>query len=373
MFGGGAQPGHPDTGTHAPKGGIVIAGQFFPGGKYIPKEVLEKAREHEMKMPDKTFGDGRKEIGGSALNHHASPLEKWGRHHAHLRNFVNNESSPAEQKDARKQTAVQSHREMLLHYYKDLKEKIGGDPGDHVRKKLQKLHDYFRERVDKPKKSYDNKRGSYDYEVPGKAEKDLVNTEKQDAKRRAGTLVEWPAEGTLSPHHDECIKKLRMAINKSPAAIHRGQFKKESIDALQAMSPRAAQMFAQNIKSMNFTASHSARNWHSGEQVAGYAHLGGGHMEVSANHPGTTAHEMVHIIDRGFSSHPEWKTAWQEEICHPSKPLSDYATTEECEGLAEFGRLLWTQEDGKPCDMNEVAKTFPKCLAFWKKHIDGES
>lgn len=346
----GAKPGHPDTGTHAPKGGVILKGQFFHGGEYIPTEVMEG------------LSDKQKE----RLQHHASPLDKWARHHANLRNYVNDKDAPESERDERKQKAIAAHRKMLMNYYHDLKER-SGDPGDEVRKKLQKMHDYFRERIDRPESG----RGSWDWKKAENHQKDLQRTEKRNAERAAGTLVEWP-EGKLSPSHDDAIKKLRKDINASDAAIHKGFFKKEAITMLGLMSAGAAQKFIKNIGRAQMFYQGTSTVSHGEGKVAGYAYLGGGSVVVGVSQ-GTLAHEVAHTVDRQLSVLPEWNSAWKEEICRNDRPLSDYATTKPSEGFAEFGRLLWShsRKDAKPPDMEQVAKTFPKCLAFWKKHVDG--
>jgi hypothetical protein len=74
------------------------------------------------------------------------------------------------------------------------------------------------------------------------------------------------------------------------------------------------------------------------------------------------AHELGHALDfkHRHSNTPEWDEAWKEEINHPDKPLSNYATLDKHEGFAEYARLFGT---GQYIE----AKLFPKCYACFKK------
>jgi hypothetical protein len=92
---------------------------------------------------------------------------------------------------------------------------------------------------------------------------------------------------------------------------------------------------------------------------------------------GIYAHEFAHAVDgtRKFhSSSPEWQAAWREEVWrdkvdrsrHDWKrrtedyPLTRYASKNESEGFAEFGRLVFTRPE-------DAERLFPKCWAAWKK------
>lgn len=91
------------------------------------------------------------------------------------------------------------------------------------------------------------------------------------------------------------------------------------------------------------------------------------------------AHELTHAIDEDgeISNSGEWLEAHAEEIgLDPNEwpegypgvkqdtPLSRYAKTNYQEGLAEFGRLMYSGDH----DLAAIEKRFPKCAAVAKKH-----
>lgn len=72
---------------------------------------------------------------------------------------------------------------------------------------------------------------------------------------------------------------------------------------------------------------------------------------------GVYAHEMAHAIDfgmGGLSKSEEWREAWWDEINLPDNPLSKYATTDACEGFAEYVRLIVSGDRRARTD-------FPRC------------
>ena len=77
------------------------------------------------------------------------------------------------------------------------------------------------------------------------------------------------------------------------------------------------------------------------------------------------SHEFTHAIDgphHEVSGTREWEDAFNSEI--KDRQISVYATTKLSEGLAEFGRLVFS---GK-VKREEIEKRFPKCVGVWKKH-----
>ncbi len=61
-----------------------------------------------------------------------------------------------------------------------------------------------------------------------------------------------------------------------------------------------------------------------------------------------------------MSFEPEFGRAYREEI--QDGQLSDYATTSEQEGFAEFCRLLY----GSDADHSAIEEAFPKTFSFFK-------
>lgn len=81
---------------------------------------------------------------------------------------------------------------------------------------------------------------------------------------------------------------------------------------------------------------------------------------------GIYAHEFTHAIDglrREISSSPAWHWAFVAEL--KDGQLNDYAATQRHEGLAEFGRLVYTSET--PEELEIHARAFPKCTAVFKQ------
>jgi len=77
------------------------------------------------------------------------------------------------------------------------------------------------------------------------------------------------------------------------------------------------------------------------------------------------AHELSHAIDgfHEYSDSKEWFNAWMDEIHTPGLmeqkfPLSRYATSNQHEGFAEFGRLVLTQA-------RQARDEFPKMWKVW--------
>jgi len=76
---------------------------------------------------------------------------------------------------------------------------------------------------------------------------------------------------------------------------------------------------------------------------------------------GIMSHEMMHAIDGGdqaISGSTAWKEAWQTEVKDSGK-MTNYAATNPAEGLAEFGRLLWSTDIPR----EKVNASFPKMVS----------
>ncbi len=84
---------------------------------------------------------------------------------------------------------------------------------------------------------------------------------------------------------------------------------------------------------------------------------------------GIHAHELAHAVDgpaHELSGSPEWRQAFDAEIKHDKAgggepKLTAYAGTQEHEGFAEFGRLLY----GSDLPTAQIRKVFPKSSAFF--------
>jgi hypothetical protein len=85
--------------------------------------------------------------------------------------------------------------------------------------------------------------------------------------------------------------------------------------------------------------------------------------ESHANRFHTYAHEFAHATDgpkHELSETDEWRSAWDAEIKQGKIPPSEYATTDQHEGFAEYARMVMT--------MPAVAKRdFPRCWEFWRR------
>ncbi len=85
---------------------------------------------------------------------------------------------------------------------------------------------------------------------------------------------------------------------------------------------------------------------------------------------GSLAHELTHALDAAgngqnwwqLSTAESWKAAWRSDI--QGGNLSDYATSNEVEGFAEFGRLLWGTDNGP-----ELAQVyFPRAFRVFQQY-----
>lgn len=94
-----------------------------------------------------------------------------------------------------------------------------------------------------------------------------------------------------------------------------------------------------------------------------------GTVEDIARH--TLAHEMTHVIDgpKGsrLSESDRWKAIWLTEITplndYGGARLSHYANTEPAEGMAEFGRLVYSGD----YDPRDIRKKFPNAVKLFEE------
>lgn len=160
------------------------------------------------------------------------------------------------------------------------------------------------------------------------------------------------------------------------------------------MSPGAQERVMKNVKEFNWYvdtqeitdnlagmyknfAAIKAKGGRSGGAYvpsSGAVHLDGDEVwpEYTVKATELYAHELTHAIDGPkfeYSTSPEWMMAWTEEIGNQPPPpgqrakLTVYATTSAKEGFAEFGRLLFASNWSR----QNVERSFPKCVAVWKK------
>ena len=91
------------------------------------------------------------------------------------------------------------------------------------------------------------------------------------------------------------------------------------------------------------------------------------------------AHELGHSIDHGhkFSNSEEWKNIWTEEFSKSNKDradeffgkpvsykLTEYSTTDQSEGFAEFCRIVYASK----VPHKQMKEDFPKTTEFFKKN-----
>lgn len=114
--------------------------------------------------------------------------------------------------------------------------------------------------------------------------------------------------------------------------------------------------YASQGRTVNLPAGQAiAGAYNKGEKLLRLDGDAGGH-----NTQGVYGHEFTHALDGPhyeISRSPAWKEAFNSEI--KSGRLSAYATHNEQEGLAEFGRLVY----GSGYDKGRIASQFPKCAA----------
>jgi len=158
------------NGAHSPKGGINIQGQFFPGGKFIPAEIMANATPQEkaaitggqqpegaqqknqtgkpsqQKQPGSNGGEGKPQKPGDQEKENANRGGMFGKNMA-IDNFVKmgfeGATSPA-QRETVKQMANHMHKKMLSQMNLRLQAELGEGTGDEFMKALQSAHTDFR-------------------------------------------------------------------------------------------------------------------------------------------------------------------------------------------------------------------------------------
>lgn len=167
---------------------------------------------------------------------------------------------------------------------------------------------------------------------------------------------------------------------------HKGAIRK----VLQSMPAKAKELMAANVNAVSFYAtSDDLKDDLVAEGFSQFAdenrkplgvyrtgkesrklYLDGSDAANQGFERGVHAHEYSHAVDgpnNTYSRTQEWKDIAQEEFSlgdRPYYPLSKYATENEAEGFAEFGRMV----HGSDKPREEIEAEFPKATAFWKKH-----
>lgn len=80
---------------------------------------------------------------------------------------------------------------------------------------------------------------------------------------------------------------------------------------------------------------------------------------------GVMSHELMHAVDGEFkeiSGSKEWQDAWKAEVRDVSK-LTNYGQKSPSEGLAEFGRMLWSTS----IPIDKIEKSFPRMTAILRR------
>lgn len=190
------------------------------------------------------------------------------------------------------------------------------------------------------------------------------------------------------------IKSLHdhIARQASLSAEHKRDFQAAVTRVVGSMPPKALARLAEGVKKVHWYADMpEISKWYSsrpgkqlaeGEVIKGLyqggsrtLHLDGWTMRKQSaegvneelNVHGTYAHEMTHAIDPDdkIADSPEWQAAFEAEIKPPGTKgprLTEYATSDRYEGLAEFGRLVY----GSDVPHAEIERRFPKAAAVWK-------
>jgi hypothetical protein len=192
--------------------------------------------------------------------------------------------------------------------------------------------------------------------------------------------------GAAPMSHEDVLKRQKhvaFIFNRMPDAvvqtIHTGTTQIEHYGSGREMAAYLNKKY--DFKGKERVGSNWAGAYLYGEGFKPQLHLDGkeghtGNMGTAINADshdslrGTYAHEMTHALDGPDGKHSgtdEWKRAFSEEIKHPDDDgaytLSKYASTDESEGFAEFGRLLY----GTATEHEAIKQSMPKCFAYFQK------
>jgi Phage Mu protein F like protein len=220
-------------------------------------------------------------------------------------------------------------------------------------------------------------------------------------KNTAGTQTPKPVE---SLHRKQLRKQFAEHLGRAKLTDEqRGKYAQAMVHVLDQMSDTALERVSKHTQFVSFHGSHDDMNNHivqhfnefpklqasikSGTKVGGLYVRRTGKNKVSGlvldgdapstdpgyNTPASElySHELMHAVDGPhleISTSAEWQAAWQNEIV-ARKKISGYASKNEQEGLAEFGRLLYAAKtETRQKHLGNVHTIYPQCVAVLKKY-----
>lgn len=197
-----------------------------------------------------------------------------------------------------------------------------------------------------------------------------------------GTEDATPAADDVSPVRGRASRSIDSWV-ATVAADKQDAYRKSLSAVTAGMSDKALGDFLDNTTAVRFhdtlsgvtDAFRREGQWvRTGQLVGGFSvqeamstkstlHLDGGGETGEAYHETAVqiaAHEATHALDPGnkLSGKAEWVRAWKAEVATTDLPLSKHGAKSAREGLAEMGRLCFTDP--------KAAAAFPRCLAFFR-------
>lgn len=394
----------------APIGGVSLQGKFYPGGQFIPNEVLEKATPEE-KQKIAAAKEGRDAKRGADARSNMKDAETV--HDAILRHagaHGMDEQHPLDKRDTLRRWAAlkAEHGEqgalervvtLAAKEAKTLQEM--GEDGKHsaMGKHYQRRLAAYAQMVGfaaNPTSVAEYKKGLKEAlageggkrsiaEAGSDPSKDPVPPENRSTSEETPKTVENEAKNSTSSgsepaKHPDPHQAIASAQHLSP--VKKQQFG-DAVKLVEDKLPQAAKdRLAKNVKGFTFhsdiedlTAALIERSPDMKEKLGGkkaggvYSkktgelHLNGGERidGKKVTPDAVYAHEYAHAIDgpeHELSKTADWKAAWKAE----AQMVSRYATKTPQEGFAEFGRLVYSSGLGE----DQLRERYPKMMAHWE-------
>lgn len=389
----------------SPIGGVHIQGKFYPGGQFIPNEVIERATpEEKKKIHDAREGYAKNRA--TEAQSHMQDAESV--HDAILRHagaYGKAEQHPLDKRDTLRRWAAlkNEHGEkgalerVVTLAAKEAKalqamgpDGLNASSGKYYARRLTAYAQMVGFAVN-PGSVDDYKRGLKEALAgeggkrsmreagsdPSKDVADVTPAEKVPAKESAKEAVKKPQQEVVRSNPFEAGLKQSDLTSKM-----REEYGKTAKMVYDRLSPAAKERFDKHVESVSFHESPDVLTEKLkeanpkmtevvGSKKAGGAYskmqkelmLNGGHRMDGKKYTADQiyAHEYSHAIDgpdKELSSSSEWREAWKAE----AKNLSKYATKTPAEGFAEFGRMVYAGELGS----EQLRERYPGMMGYFE-------
>lgn len=396
--------------VRAPIGGITIQGKQYRGGWFIPSAQVADVEQKAAAGDPAAQADLQKieaTKAGHAIKSQARVTQRQARGsvsandvRGKLAPFAEIPLTPTDKRQAGQAWRMyqRHHGELALHRLDEVADdlqnalnKIGDDHpnSDGLReqfsRRLRQLHDMVglaeasgvSGQVQAPAKPAEQPA------IPPVTEQPAAQPQEAPKAATATTAPTTATAPQPAPAAHDTARNLiskHLTASKLPEATRKA-YESHAHEVLGAMPAKALERFNTHAKAYEFydnskelnaglgALSEKAKKAIEGglvvggawERKAGKLHMDGASEKQSASD--IYSHEMSHAVDgpqHELSSSPEWKAAFASEI--KGGGLSKYATQNEIEGFAEFGRLVY----GNKTAADELRKKYPLSTAYWE-------